>query len=458
MSLRSNHSAARRLAAGLVVLGIVAVGCGTSDGDEDDSTKSTGTTSAGGTGNGTFEPISGVPGVTDDAITFAALGTGAASDPLGGCNFQCYVEGIKAYFAFRNSEGGLNGRQLELGDVVDDQLGNNQVKALEIIQSGEAFGVFNMPTIASGFADLAKAGVPLYTVVQFAPEVAGQESSYAIGGASCISCTSPFYSYAAKLAGAEKVASLGYSVSPASQQCVKAQDDSISRYADDTGVSVAYTNDSLAFGLPNGIAPEVTAMKSKGVDLILTCLDQRAVRTIEQELERQGSDAKIMLPRAVGDPTLLQGDAQLFEGDLAFVLNRPYDEATAEGTAMADFLEWIGKSDVDDLNLDTAVQGWINADMAYQGILAAGPTFDRASVVAATNAIEDYTADGLVVPTDFGRPSVHDLRPGGAGRLEDPRRHRQAVELLGSRQARRPHRPGPDRLPLTARALLHGAR
>ena len=397
----------RRPAALLVVVGLVVAGCGTSS-SKSSSNKPTTTSVAGGTGTGggTFKPISGVPGVTDKAITFAALGTGAASDPLGGCNYQCYVEGIKAYFAFRNSQGGLDGRQLTLGDVVDDQLGNNQVKSLEIIQGGKAFGVFDMPTIASGFPDLAKAAVPLYTVVQFAPEVAGQDSSYAIGGAGCISCTSPFYSYAAKLAGAKKVASLGYGVSPASKQCVKAQDDSISRYTGSTGVTVAYSNDALAFGLPNGIAPEVTAMKDKGVDLILTCLDQRAVRTLEQELQRQQSDAKVLLPRAVGDPTLLQGDAALFEGDLSFVLNRPYDANTAAGTSMADFLKWIGKSTVKDVNLDTAVQGWINADMAYKGILAAGPTFDRAQVVTATNAIKDYTADGLVPPTDFGRQHV----------------------------------------------------
>jgi branched-chain amino acid transport system substrate-binding protein len=400
--------AGRRLLAVLVAGGLVLAACGSSDDEEgSDTTEPTAGQQGSGEGNGEFQPISGVPGVTDDTIAFAALGTGAASDPLGGCNYECYVEGIEAYFAYRNSQGGLMGRDLELAKVVDDQLGENQVKSLEIIQAADTFGVFAMPTVASGFPALAEEGVPLYTVVQFAPEVAGQGSSYAIGGATCITCTSPFYAYAAQLAGASKVASIGYGVSPASKQCVKAQADSIEKHSADSGVEVAYTNDTLIFGLPNGIAPEVTAMGDAGVDLILTCLDQRAVRTLELELQKQQlTDVKVLLPRAVGDPTLLEGAGDLFEGDLAFVLNRPYEGPLSEHGAMPDFLEWIAKSDVDDLNLDTAIQGWVNADMAFQGILAAGPQFDRAKVVTATDGIEDYTADGLVVPTDFGRQHV----------------------------------------------------
>ena len=403
-----NLSARRRIVAALVVGGLLLAACGTSDDDEGSTTTepSSGQTGSG-EGNGEFQPISGVPGVTDDAIAFAALGTGAASDPLGGCNYDCYVEGIEAYFAYRNSQGGLHGRDLELTKVLDDTVGENQVKSLEIVQAADTFGVFAMPTVATGFPTLAEEGVPLYTVVQFAPEVAGQESSYAIGGATCITCTSPFYAYAAQLAGATKVASIGYGVSPASKQCVKAQADSIEEHSDESGLEVVYTNDTLIFGLPNGIAPEVTAMADAGVDLILTCIDQRAVRTLELELQRQQqTDVKVLLPRAIGDPTLLEGGGDLFEGDVAFVLNRPYTGPLSEVGPMPDFLEWIGKSDVDDLNLDTAVQGWVNADMAFQGILAAGPQFDRAKVVAATNAIEDYTADGLVVPTDFGRQHV----------------------------------------------------
>jgi hypothetical protein len=52
---------------------------------------------------------------------------------------------------------------------------------------------------------------------------------------------------------------------------------------------------------------------------------------------------------------------------------------------------------------EIAMIGWINADLAYQGLVAAGPQFDRASVIAATNEMTDYTAGGLIPPIDWTR-------------------------------------------------------
>ena len=62
---------------------------------------------------GEFQPISGVPGVTDEAIQYAVLGTGP-SNPAGYCLLECYLGGVQAYFDYRNSIGGVHGRQLEI--------------------------------------------------------------------------------------------------------------------------------------------------------------------------------------------------------------------------------------------------------------------------------------------------------------------------------------------------------
>jgi hypothetical protein len=53
------------------------------------------------------------------------------------------------------------------------------------------------------------------------------------------------------------------------------------------------------------------------------------------------------------------------------------------------YKEWMGKNGSD---LREPMVGWINADTAYEGIKAAGPGFDRQSVINATNKITDYTA------------------------------------------------------------------
>jgi hypothetical protein len=111
------------------------------------------TTTAGG---GKAVSITGVPGVTDDAIKYAVIGT-KANNPLGTCILDCYLTGIKAYFDYRNSEGGIHGRKLEISKVLDDELSKNQVRALEVTTSNDSFGDFNATLLASGWADLDKA-------------------------------------------------------------------------------------------------------------------------------------------------------------------------------------------------------------------------------------------------------------------------------------------------------------
>src|SRR3546814_12200449 len=59
-----------------------------------------------------------------------------------------------------------------------------------------------------------------------------------------------------------------------------------------------------------------------------------------------------------------------------------------------------------------SLHGWVMADLAYQGILAAGPQFDREAVIEATNQFTDYTGGGMTAPVDYSRqhnrPTIDD--------------------------------------------------
>ena len=99
--------------------------------------------------------------MTDKEIRYSVVGTNAGN-PLGTCILDCYLQGIKAYFAYRNSEGGIYGRDLVLGDVLDDEVGNNQVRSLEVISKNETFGTFQATLLATGWEDMEKAGIPTY--------------------------------------------------------------------------------------------------------------------------------------------------------------------------------------------------------------------------------------------------------------------------------------------------------
>jgi ABC-type branched-subunit amino acid transport system substrate-binding protein len=200
--------------------------------------------------------------------------------------------------------------------------------------------------------------------------------------------------------GATTVAALGYGISPNSKDCAAGTAAGIELYSEDTGLSMGYVNDDLAFGLPNGVGPEVTAMKDAGVDFIVGCLDLNGMKTLAQEMERQGMGDVPMYHPNTYDHAFVQEAGALFEGDIVSVTFRPF-ESEAGDTQLADFQEWMETAGHEPSEL--ALVGWVNADLAYQGLVAAGPEFDRASVIGATNEITDFTAGGLLPPIDWTR-------------------------------------------------------
>jgi len=182
---------------------------------EPTGTDPTSTEPAAGPDLGEFQPITGVPGVTDDEIQFAMLGTGP-SNPLGTCLKDCFLGGVQAYFDWRNSIGGVHGRQLTISRDVDDEMGSGQVKMLELASADDVFGVFFNPLIFQGLPDAAAAGLPVYTVVQGGPEAAGLDNVYT-PGLFCADCMRKVTIHQAQLIGATKVATLALGQSQASK-------------------------------------------------------------------------------------------------------------------------------------------------------------------------------------------------------------------------------------------------
>ncbi|EFC84541.1 ABC transporter substrate-binding protein [Parafrankia sp. EUN1f] len=370
-------------------------------------------------------PANGAPGVTANAISFSMLAT-KTNNPTGACIYECFAQGIEAYFAFRNSEGGVHGRQLKLTRKIDDQLGRNQQGALQIITADDTFGTFSAAQLPTGWGDLAKAGVPQYVWAIQPAAMAGHDNVWGNIGVTCLECTARYYPYSAKLVGATHIAALGYGISDSSKRCAQSARDSINLYAPDTGQQVSYFNDTLAFGLPNGVGPEVSAMKRARVDMIVSCFDLNGQKTLAQELKRQGlADVKILHPNTY-EEKFVQKAGDLFEGDIVQVAFRPF-QAEAGDSALADFQKWMAKSGAE--VSEVAMVGWIDADIAYQGILAAGPSFTRQSVTDATNKITDFTAGGLVPPIDWTR--MHE-----SATQDDPTSHGPVQECVSFVQVR----------------------
>lgn len=381
------HGRVRALSVLLVVLALVAAGCSNSSGEKD------------GDGGGSGGGAGSAPGVTATEVRFTILGT-QTNNPLGTCLLECYARGVKAYFDYRNSEGGVHGRKLVVSKEIDDQLGQNQQRAKEIISANDTFATLSATQLATGWSDLAKAGIPLYGWAIHPTEMAGHKEIFGNSAPPCLECVDRTFPYVARLAGAKKLAALGYGVTDNSKQCVSQIANTVDKYKGDTGQEVVYKNDSLAFGLSNGIGPEVTAMKKAGVEMILSCLDLNGMKTLAQELRRQGlEDTPLYHLNTYNQPFVAEADG-LFEGDYMSVGFRPF-EADAGDTAMTTYKEWIAKQDGEPDEL--SMYGWITANLAYQGLLDAGKNPTRESVIAATNKLTAFTAGGLIFPVDWSR-------------------------------------------------------
>jgi hypothetical protein len=393
----------RRALAAALLLSLVLAACGNSSDDaaEPDDTGGGSSTTAGSGGGDrdTFVEISGVPGVSDDEIAYAVIGT-RSGNPLGTCILDCYVEGIEAYFAFRNSEGGIFGRDLVLSQVLDDELGQNQVRALEVISGEGAFGVFEATLVASGWGDLDAAGVPTYAWGIHATEAANRPHIFPSIAVRCADCTGRTVPYAVKTAEATRAASIGYGISENSKVCTQTVADSIELYGPDVGAELAYVNDELEYGLSGGIAPEVSEMKRAGVDFISTCIDLNGMKTLAQELERQGMGDVVLYHPNTYNHAFVAEAGGIFDGDFVTAQFLPF-EAEASGTALEDFLTWMDEQGSEPSEL--AMAGWINASLAFEGLLAAGPELDRAKVTDATNALTSFTAGGIIEPIDWSQ-------------------------------------------------------
>jgi ABC-type branched-subunit amino acid transport system substrate-binding protein len=407
--MQKQRTAARsRWAIAALATALVVAACGNSGGDNAAPTTTAGpTTTSAGDGSTTSSVDTSqhvavdAPGVTDTEIRYSALGTNS-NNPLGTCVLDCFADGIQAYFDFVNSQGGVYGRKLVLSEKVDDALGSNQAKALEIVSANDTFGTFSAAQLATGWGDLAKAGIPTYVWMINPAEASGHPEIFGNREVVCITCTQRWVAYTASLAHAKKFGSLGYGESENSKQCADSGAASIEKYSSQIGgTTVGYTNDHVVFGLPNGIGPEVTAMKNAGVDFILGCLDLNGMKTLAQELQRQGMrDSVTLLHTNTYDQQFVKDAGNLFDGDYISVQFRPF-EADAGQSGLQDFKDWMAK-DGKQIS-EIAINGWIVAKLAYEGLVQAGPSFDRAKVIAGTNTLTAYTAGGLTQPVDWTR-------------------------------------------------------
>jgi branched-chain amino acid transport system substrate-binding protein len=386
----------RRLGRVLIVatlVALIAAGCGSDEAEEEGSSDTTAAKSD-------FVEVSGVPGVTDEEISFSIMGTSTAKNPLGECYLECFRDGVEAYFDFVNADGGVYGRDLVLDDSLDDELGKSQQIALQIMAAKDSLATFLVPIISTAYQPFVDAKWPVYGYLTDHTAMSGKNNLFSTYSVSSFNVPKNDHPFIPKTLGAKKLGVLGYGVA-SSQTCVQQIENEFKGIYKDVA-SVVYANDELAFGLPNGVAPEVTRMKEAGVEAVFTCMESNGLKTFAQEMKRQGLSAPLVT-YSVFEPDFIEKNASVLEGSIQGSRLRPDIASHSEGSK--NFADWVEKRKPAKVNATTK-QGWAAADLMVSGLKKVGGPFDQAKLIAATNTIEDWTANGLIAPVDIGRQHV----------------------------------------------------
>ena len=357
-----------------------------------------------------FVALEGVPGVTDDEIRVAVIGT-EKNNVLGNCILPCFATGIQAYFDYVNDAGGLYGRRLVIGETLDDELGFNQQRSLEVIDGNNSLAAFQATLLPLGWGPLNDAGIPTFVWNIHGPEAVNRDAIFGNIVIGCAGCLQRGLPWLASQSGATRIALLGYGTSETSKVNTRALAESVELYGAALGIEVGYVNDNLAFGLPNGVGPEVSQMIDAGVDFIATSMDVNGMLTVAKELERQGvRDQVTMLHPNSYDTGFVADAGGLFDGDYVLVQFVPF-EYEIDSQLRHAYDQWVPASGGP--VAEQTMAGWINADMLVTGLLEAGPEFSRQAIIDSLNQIT-YGADGLINPIDWSRqhtavvPGVYD--------------------------------------------------
>jgi ABC-type branched-subunit amino acid transport system substrate-binding protein len=382
-----------RLIAVLAVLSLIALACSNSD-DKADST----TTSGGGTTSGSTVDQ---PGVTKDTIRVGGVvsKTNALNGP-----YASGFDGVKAYFDMVNSQGGIYGRKLELVSERDDLMAQNQQEVEALLAQDNVFAVLPIATIFlfSGAQTLADQDIPTFGW-NINTEWTGHPTFFGSNyGALCLGCVGSAQPFVAKQLDRKKIGVLAYNQAT-SADCADGIEKSFAKYPT---ADVVFITKSLNFG-DTDFSVEVGQMKDKGVDFVLTCIDNTGALNLGKEMRKQNMDAIQYLPNGY-DAELIAANGEFFQGDIVGIPFVPF-QFRPKPAGMVEFDKWMDKAGYD--KNENSINGWISAAMFYEGLKGAGENFTRAKVVGALNKLTAQTIGGLIPPRNWTKEHeiTHDI-------------------------------------------------
>jgi ABC-type branched-subunit amino acid transport system substrate-binding protein len=194
-----------------------------------------------------------------------------------------------------------------------------------------------------------------------------------------------------KSQGVTNVGTLGYSASPSSAAAAR----SSAASAQEQGIKAGYINDSFAFGSTN-VAPVALAMKSAGVDAMISDTEPSTTFALATALQQQGVHLKAtLLPTGGGGDLINSGPAAIQAAQGADFLSDfevPELHTPATESLQSALATYAG------VHTDPTFAeyvGYLSILGLVQGLQGAGANPTQSSVITSLSHITNYDASGL---------------------------------------------------------------
>jgi ABC-type branched-subunit amino acid transport system substrate-binding protein len=338
-------------------------------------------------------------GVTANAITVGNVSD--LSGPVPGL-FQGAVNGTEAYFAYVNSQGGINGRQVKLqaADGQTDCTANQSAHSSEIGSVFAFVGSFSLyddcgTQVLAAHPDVPDVSFALgertqkNTVNQFSPQY------LPTGGA-----TGPFCYLAKKYPAEVQAVGSIYANIPSAAASQKAVEKAAAqcgwKWLD--GIPVGATDTTFN--------AQVNRMRSDGVKIVFevaTTLPSMA--EMKKEADAQGWKPLWVAPVAYGSSFFsLMGSSAAAEGVIGYNLYSLFlgsDEAVRI-PEVGLFQQWMKRVHPEAPVDLFSMYGWGAAKLFSAQAKAAGPKLTRKAFLASIRGVHNYDADKLFAASDVG--------------------------------------------------------
>jgi ABC-type branched-subunit amino acid transport system substrate-binding protein len=339
-----------------------------------------------------------VAGVTSSKVLLG--GVASLTGPIAAA-FAPIFDGVNAYLDMVNAAGGVDGRKIDFAQLLDD--GSNpsqdtdQVRTL--VAQDHVFAVVGVgtPTFA-GASYLAANDVPTfgYTVsTQWTagPSLFGSEGSYL-----AFTRPGPEPAYLAEQIHAKAVAVLAYNVSGSSQGC-----EGVAYEMKRFHIPVVYEDTSIEAPAVD-LTTDVNRMKAAGVDLVASCMDLSGNILLSRTMHQDGMGSVAQYWLNGYDEAALSSYASLMQGVYFLIGHVPFESAAltpGKYPGMDLYLKELARYFPKELPGEASLAGWVDADMFVKGMRLVGRDLTRSGLVKALNALQGFTADGIVAPIDW---------------------------------------------------------